>query len=77
MRPCDGYKQTCYINQSNNITRGYKVFQKIRVQVEIDEIKYTKIQSLLQKEKVNPNDIKLMFEQMINNQFRRTNNIRG
>tara|TARA_Y100001935_G_C17235562_1_gene472814 strand:- start:365 stop:526 length:162 start_codon:yes stop_codon:yes gene_type:complete len=53
------------------------VFQKIRVQVEIDEIKYTKIQSLLQKEKVNPNDIKLMFEQMINNQFRRTNNIRG
>ena len=56
---------------------GRKVFQKIRVQVEIDEIKYTKIQSLLQKEKVNPNDIKLMFEQMINNQFRRTNNIRG
>ena len=56
---------------------GTKVFQKIRVQVEIDEIKYTKIQSLLQKEKVNPNDIKLMVEQMINNQFRRTNNIRG
>ena len=65
------------INQSYNITRRYKVFQKIRIQVEIDEIKYTKIQSLLQKEKVNPNDIKLMFEQMINNQFRRTNNIRG
>jgi len=77
VRPCDGCKQTCYINQSYNITRRYKVFQKIRVQVEIDEIKYTKIQSLLQKEKVNPNDIKLMFEQMINNQFRRTNNIRG
>ena len=56
---------------------GTKVFQKIRIQVEIDEIKYTKIQSLLQKEKVNPNDIKLMVEQMINNQFRRTNNIRG
>ena len=77
MRPCDGCKQICYTNQSYNITRRYKVFQKIRVQVEIDEIKYTKIQSLLQKEKVNPNDIKLMFEQMINNQFRRTNNIRG
>ena len=56
---------------------GTKVFQKIRIQVEIEEIKYTKIQSLLQKEKVNPNDIKFMFEQMINNQFRRTNNIRG
>ena len=52
------------------------MFQRINVQVMIDEVKYTKIQSLLQKEKPSPNDIKLLIDKLLLDNFRRANNIR-
>jgi len=52
------------------------VFQKTTIQYQVDEIKYIKIQSLLQKEKPNPNDIKNLIDQLIVGNFRRVNNIK-
>ncbi len=52
------------------------MFQKIRIQVEIDEVKYTKIQSLLQKEKPTQPDIRLLYDKLLLDNFRRANNIR-
>ncbi len=53
------------------------MFQRIRLQVEIDEVKYTKIQSLLQKEKPSPSDMKKLVDNLIIGNFRRVNNIKG
>ena len=52
------------------------MFQKIIIQVEIDEVKYTKIQSLLQKDKPSQLDIKLLIDKLLLDNFRRANNIR-
>ena len=52
------------------------MFQKITIQVEIDEGKYTKIQSLLQKDKPTQPDIKLLIDKLLLDNFRRANNIK-
>jgi len=59
-----------------NTSKGNYMFQKIRIQVEIDEVKYTKIQSLLQKDKPTQPDIKLLIDKLLLDNFRRANNIR-
>ena len=38
------------------------MFQRMNVPIQIDEVRYTQIQSLLQKEKPNTNDIKKLFD---------------
>ena len=52
------------------------MFQRMNVPIQIDEVRYTQIQSLLQKEKPNTNDIKKLFDDLINDNFKRTNNVR-
>ena len=42
------------------------MFQRMNVPIQIDEVRYTQIQSLLQKEKPNTNDIKKLFDDLIN-----------
>ena len=48
----------------------------MNIQYQVDEVKFIKIQSLIQKEKPKPNDIKKLFDVLINDNFKRTNNVR-
>ena len=52
------------------------MFQRMNVPIQIDEVRYTQIQSLLQKEKPNTNDIKKLFDDLLNDNFKRVNNVR-
>ena len=56
--------------------RMVKMFQRMNIQYQVDEVKFIKIQSLIQKEKPTPNDIKKLFDDLINDNFKRTNNVR-
>ena len=56
--------------------RRVQMFQRINIQYQVDEVKFIKIQSLIQKEKPTPNDIKKLFDDLINDNFKRTNNVR-
>ena len=53
------------------------MFAKLSIQIQIDEVAYTKIQSLLQREKPTPNEIKVLVDNLIKDNFKRVNNIRG
>ena len=48
----------------------------MNIQYQVDEVKFIKIQSLIQKEKQTPNDIKKLLDDLINDNFKRTNNVR-
>ena len=52
------------------------MFQRMNIQYQVDEVKFIKIQSLTQKEKPTPNDIKKLIDDLINDNFKRTNNVR-
>ena len=52
------------------------MFQRMNVPIQIDEVRYTQIQSLLQKEKPNTNDIKKLFDDLLNDNIKRVNNVR-
>ena len=52
------------------------MFQRMNIPIQIDEVRYTQIQSLLQKEKPNTNDIKKLFDDLLNDNFKRVNNVR-
>ena len=52
------------------------MFQRMNIQYQVDEVKFIKIQSLIQKEKPTHNDIKKLFDDLINDNFKRTNNVR-
>tara|TARA_X000000368_G_C22953412_1_gene677644 strand:- start:340 stop:501 length:162 start_codon:yes stop_codon:yes gene_type:complete len=52
------------------------MFAKLSIQIQIDEVAYTKIQSLLQREKPTPNEIKVLVDNLIKDNFKRVNNIR-
>ena len=52
------------------------MFQRMNIQYQVDEVKFIKIQSLIQKENPTPNDIKKLFDDLINDNFKRTNNVR-
>ena len=56
--------------------RRFKMFQRMNIQYQVDEVKFIKIQSLIQKEKPTPNDIKKLIDDLINDNFKRTNNVR-
>ena len=56
--------------------RRVQMFQRMNIQYQVDEVKFIKIQSLIQKEKPPPNDIKKLFDDLINDNFKRTNNVR-
>ena len=56
--------------------RRVKMFQRMNIQYQVDEVKFIKIQSLIQKEKPTPNDIKKLLDDLINDNFKRTNNVR-
>ena len=56
--------------------RRVQMFQRMNIQYQVDEVKFIKIQSLIQKEKPTPNDIKKLFDDLINDNFKRTNNVR-
>jgi len=56
--------------------RRVKMFQRMNIQYQVDEVKFIKIQSLIQKEKPTPNDIKKLIDDLINDNFKRTNNVR-
>ena len=56
--------------------RRFKMFQRMNIQYQVDEVKFIKIQSLIQKEKPTPNDIKKLLDDLINDNFKRTNNVR-
>ena len=48
----------------------------MNIQYQVDEVKFIKIQSLIQKEKPTPNYIMIFFDDLINYNFKRTNNVR-
>ena len=48
----------------------------MNVPIQIDEVRYTQIQSLLQREKPTPNEIKVLVDNLIKDNFKRVNNIR-
>ena len=48
----------------------------MNIQYQVDEVKFIKIQSLIQKEKPNNNDIKKLFDDLLNDNFKRVNNVR-
>ena len=48
----------------------------MNIQYQVDEVKFIKIQSLIQKENPTPNDIKKLIDDLINDNFKRTNNVR-
>ena len=48
----------------------------MNIQYQVDEVKFIKIQSLIQKEKPTTNDIKKLLDDLINDNFKRTNNVR-
>ena len=48
----------------------------MNIQYHVDEVKFIKIQSLIQKEKPTLNDIKKLFDDLINDNFKRTNNVK-
>ena len=56
--------------------RRVQMFQRMNIQYQVDEVKFIKIQSLIQKEKPTPNDIKKLLDDLINDNFKRTNNVR-
>ena len=56
--------------------RRVQMFQRMNIQYQVDEVKFIKIQSLIQKEKPTPNDIKKLFDDLINDNFKRTNNVK-
>ena len=56
--------------------RRVQMFQRMNIQYQVDEVKFIKIQSLIQKEKPTPNDIKKLIDDLINDNFKRTNNVR-
>ena len=45
------------------------MFAKLSIQIQIDEVAYTKIQSLLQREKPTPNEIKVLVDNLIKDNF--------
>ena len=59
-----------------NELQGVRMFAKLSIQIQIDEVAYTKIQSLLQREKPTPNEIKVLVDNLIKDNFKRVNNIR-
>ena len=56
--------------------RRVQMFQRMNIQYQVDEVKFIKIQSLIQREKPTPNDIKKLIDDLINDNFKRTNNVR-
>ena len=52
------------------------MFQRMNIQYQVDEVKFIKIQSLIQKEKPTINDIKKLIDDLINDNFKRVNNVR-
>ena len=56
--------------------RSVQMFQRMNIQYQVDEVKFIKIQSLTQKEKPTINDIKKLIDDLINDNFKRTNNVR-
>ena len=59
-----------------NELQRVRMFAKLSIQIQIDEVAYTKIQSLLQREKPTPNEIKVLVDNLIKDNFKRVNNIR-
>ena len=59
-----------------NELQEVRMFAKLSIQIQIDEIAYTKIQSLLQREKPTPNEKKVLVDNLIKDNIKRVNNIR-